>query len=77
MVVMAILLRIAGRRIARAKPRVKAATDQVWAGPLSEPIELKLPTVPILRSCEIAVTSCAGANGFVRRMLFGTPCTGH
>src|SRR5215475_1501568 len=50
---------------------------QVWAGPLSEPIELKPPTVPILRSCEIAVTSCAGANGFVRRMLFGTPCTGH
>jgi hypothetical protein len=30
--------------------------------------------VPLLRSWETAVTSCAGANGLVRRMLFGTPC---
>lgn len=28
---------------------------------------------PVLRSCATAVTSCAGANGLVRRMLFGTP----
>jgi hypothetical protein len=32
--------------------------------------------VPTLRSWEIAVTSCAGANGFCRRTLPGTPCTG-
>ena len=32
---------------------------------------------PIFKSCEIAVTSCAGANGFSRRMLLGTPCDGH
>ena len=29
--------------------------------------------VPALRSWEIAVTSCAGANGLVSRILFGTP----
>ena len=33
--------------------------------------------VPVLRSCETAVTSCAGANGLVKRMLLGTPCEGH
>src|SRR4051794_24463820 len=30
-------------------------------------------SVPVLRSWEIAVTSCAGANGFWSMMLFGTP----
>jgi hypothetical protein len=29
--------------------------------------------VPVLRSWETAVTSCAGANGFANMMLFGTP----
>jgi hypothetical protein len=53
--------------------RGRSRQGQVWPGPLSGLIELKPPTDPILRSCEIAVTSCAGANGFVRRMLFGTP----
>jgi len=32
--------------------------------------------VPSLRSWETAVTSCAGANGLVRRTLLGTPCEG-
>jgi hypothetical protein len=31
---------------------------------------------PALRSWETAVTSCAGANGLVRRMLLGTPWDG-
>src|ERR1700722_6879367 len=31
---------------------------------------------PALRSWETAVTSCAGANGLVRRMLLGTPRDG-
>jgi hypothetical protein len=30
--------------------------------------------VPALRSWETAVTSWAGANGLVKRMLLGTPC---
>src|SRR5216683_592333 len=30
--------------------------------------------VPLLRSWETAVTSCAGANGLVKRTLLGTPC---
>jgi hypothetical protein len=30
-----------------------------------------------LRSWETAVTSCAGANGLVKRMLLGTPCEAH
>ena len=29
--------------------------------------------VPVVSSCETAVRSCAGGNGFVIRMLFGTP----
>ena len=29
--------------------------------------------VPLFKSCETAVTSCAGAKGLVKRMLFGTP----
>jgi hypothetical protein len=29
--------------------------------------------VPVLRSCETAVTSCAGANGFANMMLFRDP----
>ncbi len=33
--------------------------------------------VPVLRSCATAVTSCAGANGLVSRMLFGTPLEAH
>ena len=33
--------------------------------------------VPVLRSCETAVTNCAGANGLVKRMLLGTPCEAH
>src|ERR1700726_607729 len=33
--------------------------------------------VPVLRSCETAVTSCAGANGLVKRMLLGTPWEAH
>lgn len=32
--------------------------------------------VPALRSRETAVTNCAGANGFSRRMLLGTPREG-
>lgn len=32
---------------------------------------------PELRSWERAVKSCAGANGFARRMLLGTPFEGH
>lgn len=28
---------------------------------------------PAFRRCALAVTSCAGANGFSMRMLFGTP----
>jgi hypothetical protein len=32
---------------------------------------------PALRSWETAVTSCAGANGLVRRMLLGTPFAAH
>jgi hypothetical protein len=30
--------------------------------------------VPVLSRLETAVTSCAGANGFCKRMLLGTPC---
>jgi len=33
--------------------------------------------VPAFRSCEMAVTICAGANGLVKRMLFGTPREAH
>jgi hypothetical protein len=33
--------------------------------------------VPPLRSWETAVTSWAGANGLVRRTLWGTPCEAH
>jgi hypothetical protein len=33
--------------------------------------------VPVLRSCETAVTNCAGAKGLVRRMLSGTPFAAH
>ena len=40
------------------------------------PLAHLLPGVPALRSCEIAVTNCAGANGFSRRMLLGTPREG-
>jgi hypothetical protein len=29
------------------------------------------------RSCETAVTICAGANGFTKSRLFGTPCEAH
>jgi len=32
---------------------------------------------PALRSCETAVTSCAGANGLVSSMLSGTPFEAH
>ena len=31
----------------------------------------------MLRSCETAVTSCAGAKGLVSRMLLGTPSLAH
>ena len=31
---------------------------------------------PLLSKLETAVTSCAGAKGFVSRILFGTPCEG-
>src|SRR5437879_3151454 len=33
--------------------------------------------LPPLISSETAVTSCAGANGLVNRMLLGTPWDGH
>jgi hypothetical protein len=33
--------------------------------------------VPALSRLETAVTSCAGANGFSKRMLLGTPREGH
>jgi hypothetical protein len=33
--------------------------------------------VPALRSCATAVTSCAGANGLVSKILFGTPLEAH
>jgi hypothetical protein len=33
--------------------------------------------LPVLRSWETAVTSCAGAKGLVNRMLLGTPWDGH
>ncbi len=33
--------------------------------------------VPVLRSCEMAVTNCAGAKGLVSRMLSGTPFAAH
>ncbi len=33
--------------------------------------------VPLFKSWETAVTSCAGANGLVKRMLLGTPCEPH
>jgi hypothetical protein len=33
--------------------------------------------VPVFSKLETAVTSCAGAKGFPKRMLFGTPCTAH
>jgi hypothetical protein len=29
--------------------------------------------LPMFRSCDTAVTSCAGASGLVSMMLFGTP----
>ena len=32
---------------------------------------------PVLRSCETAIRSCAGAKGFLSKMLFGTPCIDH
>ena len=33
--------------------------------------------VPMLRRFATAVTSCAGAKGFVMRVLLGTPCDAH
>jgi hypothetical protein len=32
---------------------------------------------PVLRSCETAERSCAGAKGFLSNMLFGTPWIDH
>jgi hypothetical protein len=47
----------------KQKSREKSLTAQPYAG-----------RVPVLRSFETAVISCAGANGFANMMLFGTPC---
>jgi hypothetical protein len=53
--------------------------DQSGEGSTSEACGLGsgLGGLPMLRSCEMAVTSWAGANGFSRRMLLGTPCDAH
>jgi len=56
--------------VANAPFTGRSALAGVDAGDAGPPYVLG---VPALRSWEIAVTSCAGANGLVSRILFGTP----
>ena len=59
-----------GRRTRRSPDVAHHALAGVDAGDAGPPYVLG---VPALRSWEIAVTNCAGANGLVSRILFGTP----
>ncbi len=53
---------------------VPAKCKKVYLSHATRPGRPYVVGVPLLRSWETAVTSCAGANGLVKRTLLGTPC---